>query len=229
MNLFSRLLPVVLLIASNDLSYADQSPAPTSSATPSVPEGTSNTLVTGSNLPTTMQAPGQSATPLTIQSTTSLSPRIIKDIRAKIMLPPEWTLLSGKLLEGEVLLATREKITGENDPYLTGLSMTVDKTGAKESSQKASIYAMGLAREAREKAGEEGSPIVEKHEGAFTEIRFEFPVAGDQLLLVTEVLRANDATGTVTTIVWQMPKEEDGKLRDLREEILSGLALDPSL
>lgn len=145
------------------------------------------------------------------------------------MLPPEWTLISGKLLEGEVLLATREKITSENDPYSTGLSMTVDKTGAKESAQKASFYAMGLAKEAREKAGEDGSPIVEKHEGAFTEIRFEFPVTGDQQLLVTEVLRANDATGTVTTIVWQMPKEEEAKLRDLREGILSGLVLDPFL
>lgn len=223
----SLLLAFVLLVAGNNPAPAAQPPGPTPSTSPAVSPSASIVPTAVTNAPAASGSPRQDVT--ATPGTPNLSSRTIKDIRAKIMLPPEWTLLSGKLLEGDVLLATREKITGENDPYLTGLSMTVDKTGAKESAQKASMYAMTLAKEAREKAGEEGSPIVEKHEGAFTEIRFEFPVAGDQQLLVTEVLRANDATGTVTSIVWQMPKEEEAKLRDLREGILSGLVLDPSL
>jgi hypothetical protein len=126
-----------------------------------------------------------------------------------------------------VLLASREKITSESDPWMTGLSMTIDRNGAKDSGQKASDYALALAQEASEKAGDESSPIVQSQIGPFHRIRFDFPVAGDQPLLVTEVLEANDSTGTLTVILWQSPKEEAGKLHDLREEILSGIKLDP--
>lgn len=158
----------------------------------------------------------------------ALTLREISGIHAKIPLPKEWTLLEGNLMDGGVVLATRETISSENDPYTTGLSLTVDKTGAKESDQKASAYARSLADAAREKAGEEASPITESQSGPFHEMRFDFPLESDQPLLVTEVLCANDATGTVTTIVWQMPKEEGAKLKDLRDAILAGLILDPT-
>ena len=151
----------------------------------------------------------------------------LPEIHGKISLPKDWVLLPGKLLEGDVLLATREKITNENDPWTTGLSMTIDRNGAKDSGQKASDYALGLAREAREKAGEEATPIKESQAGSFHEIRFEFPLAADQPLQVTEVLRANDATGTLAVSLWQMPKPEAVQLQGLREAILSGLILDP--
>jgi hypothetical protein len=157
-----------------------------------------------------------------------LTVRDLPEIHGKISLPKEWTLLPGKLLEGDALLATREKITGENDLWVTGLTMTIDRNGAKDSAQKASVYAQGLAEEAREKAGEEASPVRQSQSGAFREFRFDFPVAGDQPLLFTEVLRANDTTGTVATIVWQMPADEATKLKPLREAVLSGLNLDPS-
>lgn len=184
-------------------------------------------------------APAVSATPDPVGSTNAtptssatnppaLIARDLPEIHGKISLPKEWTLLPGKLLEGDALLATREKITGENDPWLTGMTMTIDRNGAKDSAQKASVYAQGLAEEAREKAGEEASPIRQSQSGAFHEFRFDFPVAGDQPLLFTEVLRANDATGTVTTIVWQMPADEATKLKGLRDAVLSGLSLDPS-
>lgn len=127
-----------------------------------------------------------------------------------------------------MLLAVREKITSENDPWNTGLSMTIDRNGAKDSGMKAGDYALGIAREAREKAGEEASPISDSTTGAYREIRFEFPVQTDSPLLVTEVLRANDQTGTVAVILWQSPKAEAPALRDLREAILSGIVLDPA-
>jgi hypothetical protein len=126
-----------------------------------------------------------------------------------------------------VLLATREKISSENDPWITGLSMTIDRNGAKDSGQKASDYALGLAREAREKAGDEASPLKESQLGPIHEIRFEFPLAADQPLQVTEVLRANDSTGTLAVILWQMPKSESSQLQALREAVLSGLTMDP--
>lgn len=159
----------------------------------------------------------------------TLVPRDLAEIHAKISLPKEWSLLPGKLLEGDVLLATREKITSENDPWSTGLSMTIDRNGAKDSGQKASEYAISLAREAREKAGDEASPLKESQSGNFHEIRFDFPVASEPPLIVTEVLRANDATGTLAVIIWQMPKEESIKLQALRDSILTGLILNPSL
>lgn len=152
----------------------------------------------------------------------------LPEIHGKISLPKEWTLLPGKLLEGDVLLATREKIGNENDPWTTGLSMMIDRNGAKDSNQKASVYARGLAEEAREKSGEEATPVKESQSGEFREFRFEFPVAGDQPLLITEVLRANDSTGTVATIVWQMPADESPGMKRLREAVLSGIILDPT-
>jgi len=195
---------------------------------------------TPSPTPAPTQPPLPSATPsATPSSTPAASPspsaaqpllesREIPDIHGKITLPKEWTLLPGKLLDGDVLLATREKITGENDPWTTGLTMTIDRNGAKDSGQKACAYAQSLAEEAREKAGEEASKLTRTENGAFREFRFDFPVSGEQPLVITEILRANDATGTVATIVWQMPKAEAASLAPLRDAILSGIVLDPA-
>lgn len=159
---------------------------------------------------------------------TSLQSRDLPEIHATILLPKDWTLIPGKLLQGDVLLATREKITNESDPWKTGLSMSLDRNGAKDSGQKASVYALGLAREAHDKAAEEASPIKESQSGPFHEIRFDFSVPGDQPLLITEVLRANNNTGALAVILWQSPKEEAVKLQDLREKILAGIKLDPT-
>ena len=179
---------------------------------------------------TTASAPAASPTASpAVAPESKLLPRPLPEIHATILIPSEWTLLPGNLLEGDVLLATREKITTEEDPWATGFSMTVDRIGARESGQKAAAYALGLAKEAREKAGEEASPITESQSGPFHEVRFEFPLADEQPLLVTEVLRANEETGTVTTIVWRMPKEEADSLRGLRDSILAGVTLDPKL
>lgn len=155
----------------------------------------------------------------------TLTARELPEIHGKISLPKDWTLLPGKLLEGDVLLATKEKVTGENDFWTTGLSMTVDRNGPKDSGQKPSEYARALAREAREKAGEEATPIKESQSGGFQEFRFEFAVPGDTPLTVTEVLRANDTTGDLFVILWQMPGQESAKLKDLREAVLSSLVL----
>ena len=157
-----------------------------------------------------------------------LVPREIREIHAKIPLPKEWTLLEGNLRDGGVVLATKETISSENDPYATGLSLTVDRTGARETDQKASDYARTLAGEAREKAGEEASAVTETQSGPFRILRFDFPVETEQPLLMTELLMANDATGTITTIVWQMPKGEAPESSVLRDVILSGIALDPA-
>jgi hypothetical protein len=178
---------------------------------------------------TPLPSPAASPSPVATEiNQPALATRDLPEIHAKISLPKEWSLLPGKLLEGDVLLATREKITSENEPWSTGLSMTIDRNGPKDSGQKASDYAMALAREAREKAGEEASPLKESQSGPFHEIRFDFPLASDPPLHVTELLRANDATGTLAVIIWQMPKEESLKLQSLRDSILSGLILDPA-
>jgi hypothetical protein len=106
--------------------------------------------------------------------------------------------------------------------------MTIDRNGAKDSGMKAGEYAKGIAIEAREKAGEEASPITESTNGPFNDIRFEFPVPSDPPLQVTEVLRANEQTGTVAVILWQSPNNEASSLRDLRESVISGISLDPA-
>lgn len=161
-------------------------------------------------------------------TTPALIPHDLTEIHGSISLPKEWTLLPGKLLEGDILLATKEKISGENDPYTTGLSMTLDRNGAKDSNQKPTEYAMSLAREAHEKAGDEASPLRELQNGPFHEIRFDFPIAGDLPLQITEVLRTNEKTGTLAVILWQSPKEEAHALQGLRDEILSSLTLGPT-
>ena len=213
----AALLSVATLLS--NLGAANSSPSPSpATATPS---------------PTAKASPTNSPTPIPSSPTTNpakeaLVTRDIPGIRGKISIPSDWTFLPGKLLEGDVLLAVREKITSENDPWNTGLSMTIDRNGAKDSGMKAGDYALGIAREAREKAGEEASPISDSTTGAYREIRFEFPVQTDSPLLVTEVLRANDQTGTVAVILWQSAKAEAPALRDLREAVLSGIVLDPA-
>lgn len=150
----------------------------------------------------------------------------IPGIRGRISLPADWTYLPGKVLEGDVILAVREKIRDENDPWTTGMSMTLDRNGASDSGMKPSDYALGIATEAHEKAGEEASPITQTTNGLMHEIRFEFPIASDPPLVVTEILRANEKTGAVSIILWQCPREEAISLRPLRDAMLSGLILE---
>ena len=152
----------------------------------------------------------------------------LPEIHGSISLPKDWTLLPGKLLEGDVLLATKEKISSENDPYGTGLSMTLDRNGAADSGLKVTDYARSIANQAREKAGEEASSLTESQNGQFHDIRFDFTVAGDQPLKITEVLRSNEKTGTLAVILWQAPDGEFQGLMPLRDAILSGLILDPT-
>lgn len=200
-------------------------------------KGTNTNSVTpvtlpSTNVPTSLVATNAATTnPPTANlpaTTPSLIAHNLTEIHGSISLPKEWTLLPGKLLEGDVLLATKEKISGENDPYTTGLSMKLDRNGAKDSNQKPTEYAMSLAREAHDKAGDEASPLRESQNGPFHEIRFDFPIAGDLPLQITEVLRANEKTGTLAVILWQSPKEEAHAQQGLRDEILSSLTLGPA-
>lgn len=200
----------------NALTDAGKSSSPTPLTKVAVPSATPTptTALTNSTSPTSAPSP-------------ALITHELPEIHGSIALPKEWTLLPGKLLEGDVLLATKEKIAGENDLYSTGLSMTLDRNGAKDSGQKVADYAMSLAREAREKAGEEASPLREAQNGAFHEISFDFPVPGDQPLQITEVLRANEKSSTLAVILWQSPKQEAPILQPLRDAILSSITLDP--
>ena len=209
----------------SDLGAATPSPSPAAApkSPPSSSAKTSQTTPSLTNSPAAVSLP---PAPGTLKET--LVTRDIPGIRGKISIPSDWTFRPGKLLEGDVLLEVREKIANENDPWTTGLSMTIDRNGAKDSGMKAGDYALGIAKEAREKAGEEASPISESTNGAFREIRFEFPVQTDPPLQVSEVLRANDQTGTVAVILWQSTKDEAASLRDLREAMLSGFVLDPA-
>jgi hypothetical protein len=216
--LLPAIVPMTGLAATNSPSTT-----PPQAPLPSVTVSASASANTGTNT-----AAKSNPSPAAQTNAPSLTVRDLPEIHGKISLPKEWTLLPGKLLEGDVLLATKEKITGENDPWSTGLSMTIDRNGSKDSGQKASEYARALAREAKEKAGEDATPIKESQSGPFREFRFEFPVAADQPLVVTEVLRANDKTGTLAVILWQMPKNETADLLGLREAVLSGLILDPA-
>jgi hypothetical protein len=106
--------------------------------------------------------------------------------------------------------------------------MRIDRNGAKDSGQKAGDYAMGLALEAREKAGEEASSITDSPSGPYRRIRFEFPVPSEPPLQITEILLANEKTGTLAVILWQSPSAEAPALHDLREAILSSITLDPA-
>jgi hypothetical protein len=223
-------LSVALLASLSPLSAASSAtnsptPVPTqpkiSSSAPSITVSATNNQAIAA--PST-NTPATNAT-ATDTNLATLTVRDLPEIHGKISIPKDWTLLPGKLLEGDVLLATKEKVTCENDLWTTGLSMTVDRNGPKDSGQKPSEYARALAREAQEKAGEEATPIKESQSGGLQEFRFEFPVPADTPLTVTEVLRANDKTGDLFVILWQMPKQESPKLLDLREAVLSSLVL----
>jgi hypothetical protein len=226
---FPPALSVVLLSSLTSLAAASpstNSPTPGSTSAKGAPSAPSISVVPPTtNRPATATA---SNSPSAVTPPAALTVRELPEIHGKISLPQDWTLLPGKLLEGDVLLATKEKVTSENDSWTTGLSMTVDRNGAKDSGQKPSEYARALAREAQEKAGEEATPIKESQSGSFQEFRFEFPIPADIPLTITEVLRANDKTGELFVILWQMPKQESGKLQDLREAVLSGLVLGPT-
>lgn len=152
-----------------------------------------------------------------------LAAREIPEIHGSISLPKDWSLVMGKLLEGGVLIASREKIASENDSWTTGLTLTVDSNGAGESGQPVGDYALGLAREAREKIGDDATEISETRHDKVREFRFEYPLPGDVPLRVTEVLRADEANGVMTVILWQAPSGETDRIKPLREAILSSI------
>jgi hypothetical protein len=193
-------------------------PAPLPTPSPAVKSGPKGVV------PAPTSGEAQKAAPAAAtNSLPALVPHELPDIQGAISIPKEWTLITGKLLEGDVLVACREKISGADDPWTTGLTMTIDRNGAKDSGQPAGEYALGMAKEAREKAGDEAGEIKETRNGKIREFRFEYPVALDAPIQVTEVLRADEESGMLTVILWQSPKEEASSLKELREAVLSSI------
>lgn len=207
--------PSLMTAATNELA-STQPAGVTASPTP-----ISSTVPAAS--PAVTHSPSPTASPSPTPSGPELASSELKEIHGSISLPKDWSLVVGKLLEGGVVIASREKITSENDTWTTGLTMTVDPNGAGESGQPVGDYALGLAREAKEKIGEEASEISESRNGKVREFRFDYPLAGDIPLQVTEVLRADEANGVLTVILWQTPKSESESLKPLREAILSSI------
>lgn len=203
------------------------SPSPTATLSPApILSSTTTSATINSPSPSTSPSASPSTNPAPARTAPAMVTKEIPGIRGSLTLPADWTYLPGKVLEGDVILAVREKIKDENDSWTTGMSMTLDRNGASDSGMKPSEYALGIASEAHEKAGEEASPISQTTKGAVREIRFEFPIASDPPIAVTEILRANDTTGTVAIILWQCPREEAVSLRPLRDAMLSGLILE---
>lgn len=214
--LFTLLLCTLLPLSANGA----ENPSPASSATPSEKLATKAPYAATS--PAKAPANGDSPAGDT-HSSPGLVAHELPDIQGSISIPKDWTIISGKLLEGDVLVACREKIAGPEDPWTTGLTMTIDRNGAKDSGQPAGEYALGMAKEAREKAGDDAGEINETKNGKIREFRFEYPVALDAPILVTEVLRADEESGMLTVILWQSPKEDAASLRELREAVLSSI------
>ncbi|GAB4178835.1 MAG: hypothetical protein Fur0032_19450 [Terrimicrobiaceae bacterium] len=145
----------------------------------------------------------------------SLAKRELATMGAAISLPSAWVLIE-EFEDGVVVLRN------EGDSPAFSITMTPDipaRTGMKPSEYGAELLAF---------AAEEGAQISRVQDGSFQKFRvtYSFDTDGDKTC-VTDMVVANNSTGTLYFIAWQVPELKARQYEPLRDAILASLQFDP--
>lgn len=155
-------------------------------------------------------------TPVTASDADSLAARKLDSIGAAISLPAGWKLTE-EVDDGVVV------VRNEGDSPAFSITMTPDipgRAGMKPSEYAAELLAF---------ATDEGGQITKLHDSAFLKLRvtYSFDSDGDRVS-VTDMVAANDKTGTLYFLAWQVAESKARQYEPLRDAILASLQLDPA-
>ncbi|HEY5953746.1 MAG TPA: hypothetical protein VIT18_05230 [Terrimicrobiaceae bacterium] len=157
----------------------------------------------------------------------ALKEQALSAIKATILVPEGWNVREESEDGVTVYQITREKAEAEGDPFSAGLILSVTTKVPDRASMKPSEYSNDLLTSAQE---EGDGPAVEKTtEGPLQCLRAEYTIESDDGdIKVVNLAKANDTTGTLYFATWQSPAKEETTLKELRENVLSSLKIDPS-
>ncbi len=147
-------------------------------------------------------------------------------IKATLQLPEGWHLKEETEDGVAVYQITREKLESSNDSFTDELILSATPKVPERAGMKPSEYASELLASALEEGGKE---LQKSEEGAIKSFRTEYTIESEQgKMLVINIAKANDTTGTLYFLTWQSLASEPAALADQREKILSSLKLDPA-
>ena len=147
-----------------------------------------------------------------------------EDIAVKARIPEGWHV-SRDEEEGVVVYQVSRERPGASGEYHVGftLSMTHDVPG--RAGLQPGRYAEDLLSFAVEDGGGE---IAKETRGPWTIFRAEYSIEGisGELRILDHVV-ANDQTGTLYFLAWQMPGNETETLGEIRDAVINSLVFDP--
>jgi hypothetical protein len=147
-------------------------------------------------------------------------------IKASLQLPEGWSIKEETEDGVVVYQITREKLESSSDTFTEELILSTTPKVSERAGMKPSEYAAELLAPALEEGGKE---LQKSEEGALKSFRTEYMIESEQgKMLVINIAKANDTTGTLYFLTWQSLASEPAALSESREKILSSLKLDPA-
>lgn len=155
-----------------------------------------------------------------------LEEKRIESIKASLLVPAGWHMREDSEEGVTVTQITREKVSGGNDSFLVGLTLSVTPDVPGRTQTKPSQYAADLLAFSVE---DSGGKILTTEAAPMKVLRTEYTVDADGgRMSIVDVATANDTTGTLYFLAWQCPESEVEALSALREKIIASLKFDPS-
>lgn len=147
-----------------------------------------------------------------------------EDIAVKARIPEGWHINRDEE-EGVVVYQVSRERPGASGEYHAGftLSMTPDVPG--RAGLKPGLYAQDLLSFAVEDGGGE---ISKETRGPWEIFRAEYSIEGiSGKLRILDYAVANDQTGTLYFVAWQIPGDEAETLGEIRDAVINSLIFDP--
>lgn len=147
-------------------------------------------------------------------------------IKGALLLPDGWHIKEETEDGVAVYQITREKVDSSSDTFTDELILSATPKVPERAGMKPSEYAAELLASALEEGGKE---LQKSEEGAVKSFRTEYMIESEQgKMLVINIAKANDTTGTLYFLTWQSLASEPAALAGQREKILASLKLDPA-
>lgn len=157
----------------------------------------------------------------------ALKEQALSAVKATMLLPEGWHMKEQSEDGVTVYQITREKAENEGDIFSAGLIFSITTKVPDRASMKPSEYANDLLTSAQEEGDD--AKLEKTEEGPLQCLRVEYTIESEQgNIKIINLAKANDDTGTLYFATWQSPEKEEPQLKELREQVLSSIKLDPS-
>lgn len=151
-----------------------------------------------------------------------------QEAHLSLLVPEGWHVLREETDGSPVFHISPEPLELASAGYQVGLAINILQGVPSILGQKPSEYADTLISQIRERNDKEIS-VRATQSLPFKLYRVEYSILSEsETLSIVNILEANDSTGTLYMMVWQVPASQESLFSETREKILGSIQLDPT-